>query len=68
MEALSRLILKAWEGGFISGLKVKGRRRWGVRRFLISFLPMTLLFFVRPLKNKSLSSVGCFSGLKLCRD
>ena len=25
MEALSRLLLKSWDGGFISGIKVGGR-------------------------------------------
>lgn len=58
MEALSMLILKAQDGGFISGFKVVGRRGVEVRKSLIYFLLMILLFFVRPLKSKLLVLVA----------
>ena len=50
MKALSRLLLKVQDDGFISRFKGVG-----VRKSLISFLQMTPLFFVRPLRSKSVS-------------
>ena len=66
MKALSRLILRAQVGGFISGFKVRSRGGGGEESH-ISFLLMILLFFVRPLKSKLLTCVGCLYGLKPCR-
>ena len=65
MEALNRLLLKAQDGGFILGFKVGGKGGGG-EESLISFLLMPPLFFVRPLKTKSLSCVGFSYGLRLC--
>ena len=66
MEALNRLLLKAQDGGFILGFKIGGKGGGG-EESLISFLLMPPLFFVRPLKSKSLSYVGCSCGSQPCR-
>ena len=66
MEPLSRLLLKAQEGGFISGFTI-GEKGVMERKSLISFLRMILLFFVRPLKSKLPPCVGCLCGSKPCQ-
>ena len=63
MEALGRLLLKAQDEGFIMGFKV-GERGLRVRKSFISFLLMTLLFYVRPLRSKLLIYVGSLCGSK----
>lgn len=64
MEALSCFLRRAMEGGYISGVKVRGRGGDGVEVSHLLFVDNSLVF-MRPPKIKRFIYVGFSYGLKL---